>query len=43
VRYRLRNRLERLIKRGKPCHRVATRDETRAAHDKAMWLIAGTI
>ena len=41
--YRLRNRLERLINRCKPCRRLATRDEKRAANDQAMWLIAATI
>jgi transposase len=41
--YRLRNRIERLINRGKPCRRLATRYEKRAANYKAMWLIAATI
>ena len=43
VRYRLRNRLERLMNRGKPCRRLATRDEKRAVNYPAMWLIAATI
>jgi transposase len=42
-RYRLRNRIERLINRCKPFRRWATRDETRAANYQAMWLIAATI
>jgi transposase len=41
--YRVRNRIERLIDRCKQFRRWATRDEKRAAHDKAMWLIAATI
>jgi transposase len=40
---RLRNRLERLSTRGKPCRRLATRDEKCAAYYQAMWLIAVTI
>jgi transposase len=40
---RLRNRVERLINRCKPFRRLATRDEKRAAHYQAMWLIAATI
>jgi transposase len=41
--YRLRHRIERLINRCKPCRRLATRDEKRAANYQAMWLIAATI
>ena len=41
--YRLRNRIERLINRGKQCRRLATRDEKRAVYYKAMGLIAATI
>jgi transposase len=41
--YRLRNRIERLINRGKQFRRIATRDEKRAANSQAMWLIAATI
>jgi transposase len=40
---RLRNPIERLIKRCKQFRRIATRDEKRAANDKAMWLIAAII
>jgi transposase len=40
---RVRNRIERLIKRCKPFRRIATRDEKGAANDQAMWLIAATI
>ena len=43
VRYRLRNRIERLMNRGKPCRRLATRDEKRAVNYQAMWLMAATI
>jgi transposase len=43
ARYRLRNRIERLINRCKPCRRVATRYEKRAVYYQAMWLIAATI
>ena len=43
ARYRLRNRIERLINRCKQFRRLATRDEKRAANFKAMWLIAATI
>jgi transposase len=43
VRYRLRNRLERLMNRCKPCRRLATRHEKRAVNYPAMWLIAATI
>ena len=41
--YRLRNRIERLIKRCKQFRRLATRDEKRAGYYQAMWLIAATI
>jgi transposase len=41
--YHLRNRIERLINRGKQFRRIATRDEKRTANYKAMWLIAATI
>jgi transposase len=41
--YRLRHRIERLINRCKQFRRLATRYEKRAAHYKAMWLIAATI
>jgi transposase len=41
--YRLRHRIERLIKRCKQFRRLATRDETRAVYYQAMWLIAATI
>jgi len=41
--YRLRNRIERLIKRCKQFRRLATRDEKRAVYYQAMWLIAATI
>jgi transposase len=40
---RLCTRVERLLNRGKPLRRLATRDEKRAANDQAMWLIAATI
>jgi len=43
VRYRLRNRIERLMNRGKQCRRLATRDEKRAVNYQAMWLMAATI
>jgi transposase len=43
VRYRLRNRIERLINRCKQFRRLATRYEKRAANYHAMWLIAATI
>jgi hypothetical protein len=43
ARYRLRNRMERLIKRCKPFRRLATRDEKRAVYYQAMWLIAAII
>jgi transposase len=43
ARYRLRNRIERLINRCKQCRRLATRYEKRAATYQAMWLIAATI
>jgi transposase len=41
--YRLRNRIERLIKRCKQFRRIATRYEKRAANYQAMWLIAAII
>jgi hypothetical protein len=41
--YRLRQRIERLINRGKQFRRLAPRDEKRAANYQAMWLIAATI
>jgi transposase len=41
--YRLRNRIERLIKRCKQFRRLATRDEKRAVYYQAMWLIAAII
>lgn len=41
--YCLRNRIERLINRGKQFRRLATRDEKRSAYYKAMWLIAATL
>ena len=41
--YHLRKRIERLVHRCKPFRRLATRDEKRAANDKAMWLIAATL
>jgi transposase len=41
--YHLRQRIERLVHRCKPFRRLATRDEKRAANDKAMWLIAATL
>jgi transposase len=31
------------MNRGKPCRRLATRDEKRAVNYPAMWLIAATI
>jgi transposase len=40
---RLRHRLERLLNRGKPFRRLATRDEKRAIYDQALWLIAAII
>ena len=40
VRYRTRNRLERLINRYKQFRRLATRYEKRAVNYRAMWLIA---
>jgi transposase len=43
VLYRLRHRIERLIKRGKPCRRLATRDAKGAVNDKTMWVIAAII
>jgi|SRR5687768_6921239 transposase len=43
ARYRLRNRIERLINRCKQFRRLATRYEKRAANYHAMWLIAATI
>jgi len=36
----MRCRIERLINRYKPCRRIATRYEKRAANYQAMWLIA---
>ena len=41
--YRLRNRIERRVKRCQQCRRLATRDEKRAANDHAMWLIAARL
>jgi transposase len=38
--YRTRHRVERLINRGQQLRRLATRYEKRAAHYRAMWLIA---
>ena len=43
TRYRLRNRIERLINRCKPFRRLATRYEKRAVNYQALWLIAATI
>jgi transposase len=43
MRYRLRNRIERVINRCKQFRRVATRYEKRAIYYQAMWLIAATI
>jgi len=43
ARYRLRNRIERLINRCQPCRRLATRDEKRAVYYQAMWLMAATL
>jgi transposase len=40
---RLCTRVERLLNRCKPFRRLATRDEKRAAHYQAMWLITATI
>lgn len=41
--YRRRNRVERLINRCKQFRRIARRDEKRAAHHEAIWLIAAPI
>jgi transposase len=38
--YRQRNKIERFINRYKPCRRIATRYEKRAANYQAMWLLA---
>ena len=43
VRYRLRNRIERVINRCKQFRRLATRDEKRAVYSQAMWRIAAII
>jgi transposase len=43
ARYRLRNRIERLINRCKQFRRLATRYEKRAANYHAMWLIAAIV
>jgi transposase len=40
--YRLRNRLKRLVNRCKQFRRVAMREEKRAAHDEARWLLGVT-
>jgi transposase len=40
MRYRQRNKIERLINRYKQFRRIATRYEKRAANYQAMWLIA---
>jgi transposase len=40
---RERNKIERLINRYKPCRRLATRYEKRAATYHALWLIAAIV
>jgi Transposase DDE domain len=41
--YRLRKRIERLVKRCQQFRRLATRDEKRAQNSPAMWLIGATV